>query len=60
MALFWYAHNVMSAATSHMELTLTILHGLLGPLPGLPQEDRLLISQEMAERVQFSPAEPVD
>jgi hypothetical protein len=32
----------------------------LAPALGLPQEDRLLFSPEMAEPFEFSPAEPVD
>ena len=65
LAILWYNHNVILAVPLHMGLPCSISKAgqsfmtiLLGLSPGLPQEDRLLFSQEMAEPDEFSPAEP--
>jgi len=67
LAILWYNHNMILAVPLHMGLPCSISKAgqsfmaiLLGPSPGLPQEDRLLFSQEMAEPDEFSPAQLVD
>jgi hypothetical protein len=61
LTVLWYDHDVVLTIPLHMRLTLPVLHGdPPWPLRGLPWEDRLVFTQEMAEPLQFSPAELVD